>query len=288
MGHLNLPKESIEHKGPRAGTLLPLSYWRDPQILSLSVHGRDLLVRMLSYSADYTTDGLIPASMVLMLVAADPEGGLIVLGELADHGELVRKADGSCLLVRWREFNLSSEEVAARRRQTAEAGQKGGAQRIATAKRDHLGRVLSRTQANKPDESPDESPDGRLDVQPDGVQTTPQAGTQTRLPSPVSRIPYPGHLRPSIEAVSDPTTDVVGPPPASRHRPRQTKWERDEWIAVDGAAQQVLAPTNSTADAKPRCSTCGHRMVETPQGQFVCTYFPGHPVETTSLPGVLS
>ena len=280
------PKDSNEPRSPRAGTLLPLSYWRDPQILSLSVHGRDLLVRMLSYSADYTTDGFIPAAMVLMLVAADPEGGVIILGELADHGELVRKADGSSLLVRWREFNLSSEEVAARRRQTVEAGQRGGAQRIATAKRDHLGRVLSRTQANKPNESPDGSPDvspdDRLDMHPDDAQTTPQAGTQTRLPSPVSRIPYPGHLRPSIEAVSDPTTDVVGPPPASRHRPRQTNRERDEWIAVDGEAQQVVAPTTSTADAKPRCPTCGHQMVETPQGQFVCTYFPGHPVGAVS------
>ncbi len=55
-------------KSPRAGTMLKLDWWRDPRF-DLGSSARDFLMKLLSYSADYTTDGRVKGGMYRSLLA---------------------------------------------------------------------------------------------------------------------------------------------------------------------------------------------------------------------------
>lgn len=178
----------------RAGTLLPLAWWKDPRTLALSSSSRDLLTRMLSYSADEMTDGRVPRNVAAMLVAADQLNGEAALDELINKGELRVVSDDVLLLVRWHDFNLSRQQVEEMRAQRVAAGQKGGVSRITGALRDPASGHLLRDQpAVAPDASPvgrqGDTPGVRLGERQDGADVKHQTDNQTRLPSPVSRPP---------------------------------------------------------------------------------------------------
>jgi hypothetical protein len=114
----------MTRKTARAGTLVPLSYWRDRVMMELSPVARDLHLRLLSYSADEETDGLVPTAMARALTAVGMDGdeGLRELrgvGLLEDHPRGLYITD-------WSVFNLSHDEVEYLRAKRAASGRRGG------------------------------------------------------------------------------------------------------------------------------------------------------------------
>ena len=140
---------------PRAGTMLPLGWWKEPPWVELSPGERDLLTRLLSYSADLVlvTGGRIPATIVSMLAygsaESDPETGTALVGGLTGRGLLARLEDGSVAIPPevLTVFNLSAAEVQARKASAAERGRHGGestAERYETERDPITGRILGK------------------------------------------------------------------------------------------------------------------------------------------------
>jgi hypothetical protein len=125
-------------KTARAGTLVPLGYWRAADMMELSPIARDLHLRLLSYSADEVTDGQVPLAMVKSLIAAssDGEDGI---KELRQAG-LVQDQERVLFITDWHVFNLSHDEVEYLRTKRAAAGRRGG-----------LSAAESRRQQSKPE-----------------------------------------------------------------------------------------------------------------------------------------
>jgi hypothetical protein len=105
----------------RAGTLLPLGWWRDTSMMGLSPAARDLFVRGLGWSADEKTDGNLPASIAAMLAFQNPEA----IAELVDAGQWT-ETSGGFHAREWATYNLSAADIAARHEARIAAGRAGG------------------------------------------------------------------------------------------------------------------------------------------------------------------
>lgn len=95
---------------------------------------------MLSYCADETTDGRVPAGAAAMLKAASGEDADSVLDALAASGFVTPMDDGAIYLPSWADYNLAREDVEERRRLAAFAGKRGGRTRATTGPRATDGR----------------------------------------------------------------------------------------------------------------------------------------------------
>jgi hypothetical protein len=173
---------------PRAGTLLPLGWWKDPR-WQFPAAERDLFTRLLSYSADFLTDGTVPSSIVAgMAFAAVGRGGdspgaagdaaHALTVDIVGRGLLVFDGDRDSYVIPrdvYAIFNLTAAEVEAMKGQRAEAGR----QRARSATRDPV------TKRFKPAD------------QPAGAGSVAGSGSQRQAsgkasPSPVSRLPEGG------------------------------------------------------------------------------------------------
>lgn len=178
---------------PRAGTLLPLSWWHDPR-WHLGSAARDLLMGLLSWSADHLADGRIPAVTLRMLAAAtdDPE---TAVERLVGSGALERDEAGGTVIPAdvCAVFNLSASQVEARRSVKAIAGAKGGTTTAQTTRPVRgpggLFMGVARKQGRKQTTEAAHAHDGS--EPPSGDGSTPRQ-TEARLPAPVSRLPSPG------------------------------------------------------------------------------------------------
>ena len=168
---------AAEPQPVRAGTLLPLRWWREPR-WQLGSSARDLVTGILSWSADELADGVIPATALRMLAAAvdDPQGAIARLVE-AQLLEL-RPDGGAVLAPELAGFNLAAAEVEAIRARRVEAGRQGGlaySQRREPVRDPATGRLRGSRPKRSPEQPPDDAPDATS-----GVST---GATGARLPS---------------------------------------------------------------------------------------------------------
>lgn len=195
---------------PRAGTLLPLSWWHEPR-WQLGSSARDLLLNLLSWSADHLRDGRIPESTIRML-AAMTDAPDQAIERLVDGGILAVDGTGAgtipadIIMV----FNLSSAEVATRRAAKVEAGRRGG---LATAAKnvavhDPLTGQLMGTAPKPPKQATEADPD------PPPKQTAAPASGATEA----DRTPAPG-----FPDTGERSTKTLSPRPLSRPRRRRAR-----------------------------------------------------------------
>lgn len=162
---------------PRAGTLLPLGSWHDPEHADLGAPAMHLLIRAARYCADHLTDGILPKRTVREL-AAGTDAPDQAVSRLIEAGFVTARPDRSWqLAARVAQMNLTAAEVEARRQHNRDLAQKGGQARATAAERGADGTFLPRSQ---PIDPPSDEPAAGQNDQPD----------QPRLPSPVTRTPY--------------------------------------------------------------------------------------------------
>lgn len=95
------------------------SFWANPKVVAAGNEVSGAYIRMLSYSAQQLTDGLIPEEQGRFIARA------AITKKLVSHGFCERSSDG-LVVPDYLDFNPSREKVLATRRARAEAGKRGG------------------------------------------------------------------------------------------------------------------------------------------------------------------
>jgi hypothetical protein len=150
----------------RAGSLIGLTWYRDPRVLALSDAAQALLVRLTSYSAEGRTDGFVAASIVRQQTSQlSRRVATAVLAELRAGCWVETKPNGDLYLLRWGEFNLSRSQIEERVAQLSDLSAAGGRARNSTGDRDERGRYRA-----DPAEMPAETPAIPLEAQERDVQ----------------------------------------------------------------------------------------------------------------------
>jgi hypothetical protein len=205
--------------GSRAGSRLPLNWYRDPRVVTLSDAAQALLARLATYAADGLTDGNVPSAVVRQQTSHLGRRAAAVIRELVAGGWAELRSNNDLYLVRWEVFNLprSTVEVAAAQRAATSAA--GGRARQATAERDEEGR-FSRSPGADPAVRPGVRPPGR------------RVGRQPTVQLDASTVPVP---------VPDGTS---------------TKYLRGEgWGELSGTEFDGRQPSRSSAALRPSSVT---------------------------------
>ncbi len=203
----------------RSGSLLPLTWYRDPRIIALSDPAQALYVRLLSWSADQLTDGAVPRRVMdQQTVQLSPDERALVLAELASVG-LVGVDAAGYFLVEWQAINLPRAEVEAIKATRRESARIGGLARAATAVRGSTGTFATSVASSEPSSVDAGKTAGRGDspssVAPSVAPSVDPAPSPSPSPSPYARLSPPSAPR---DVRSSKGRGVRSDPPTSTRR----------------------------------------------------------------------